>query len=310
MGAPLTELVLETVIRDGLGELRTNTALLDDIFSRFLDTYFNNQYGQSKIDEIKTYITNNQIRIVQAWAMVPTTTPCISIQLEMSSEDEDIQNLGNEFEDNDEAITPAVIVPVVTPGTYDTVTGKLTITNAADLSLICPGMNYVDDTGAKFTIQSGNSNVSGNKFINIGTGQTVSVAGDGRVDSSLEVKRTERRMIRLHESISLGCHANDDVHLAKYIFYILTFILKSRQESLINRGISLDWGQGSIYDRMDEYKEENIFSRFIRVNCLTEFDWDQGEVNLIDCFNLTVKAPAPDPDDDDTETVSPSTEDC
>lgn len=306
MGAPITEFVIETVIRDGLGAIRADVDILDDVFSRFLETHFGTQYGQTKIDQLKTYITNNQIRIVQSWAMVPTSLPCISIQLERSSEDSDIQTLGNSFTDEDEAITPTVVVPIATPGTYDSVTGKLTITNAADLSLVCPGMIFVDASSNEFTIGSGNSNVSGNKFINIGSGQTPDLGGDGRIESSLKKKRTERRWIRLNESIRLGCHAKDDVHLSKFIFYILIYILKSRQESLINRGIQLDMGVGSIYDRDDSYEGENVFSRFLTVNCLTQFDWDQAEVNLVDCFDATIKVNHPNPDSEDTVVVSPS----
>lgn len=308
MGAPVTEFVFESVIRDGLGELRATPSKLDDIFSRFLEAHFNNQYGQAKINEIKTYITNNQIRIVQSWAMVPTTVPCISIQLESSSEDPEIQNIGNAYLDEDESITPTVYVPVITPGTYDAVSGKLTVINSADLSMICPGMIFVDFAGTKFTILSGNSNLSGNKYINIGPAKEPDLSGDGKIESSLDKKRTERRMVRLRESIRLGCHAKDDVHLAKYIFYILTYILKSRQEALITRGIHLDWGQGSIYDRDDTFKGENIFSRFIKANCITEFDWDQKEVNLVDCFDLTIRANDPTPDSPGTIVVSPEDE--
>lgn len=308
MGAPLTEFVFETVIRDGLGELRANPDRLDDIFSRFREAQFINQYGQSKIDQIKTYILNNQIRIVQSWAMVPTSMPCISIQLESSSEDADIQNLDNGNLDRDDVIDPTVLIPVVTPGTYDSVTGKLTIVNSVDLSAICPGTIFVDASDVEFQIKS-LSNLSGSKYINIGPVQTPDISDDGRIESSIDRTRTERRMIRLRENLRLGCHANDDVHLAKFIFYILTYILKSRQESLINRGIQLDWGQGSVYDREDAYQGENVFSRFIRVNCMTEFDWDQGEVNLIDCFDLTLKAPAPNPDSTDTVVLTKTEED-
>lgn len=306
MGSPLTEFVLEATIRDGLGEIRANPNKLDDVFSKFKQAFLETQFGQAKIDEIKTYIVTNQIRIVQSWAMVPTSMPCISIQLARSSEDSDIQNLGNNFIDEDETITPNVLVPVVTPGTYDSVTGKLTIVNSVDLSGVCPGMIFVDASDVEFPIQSGNSNVSGNKFINIGPNQTPDLGGDGRIESSLDKQRIERRMIRLRESISLGCHANDDVHLAKFIYYILVYILKSRQEALINRGIELDWGQGSVYDRDDTFKGENVFSRFISVNCLTQFDWDQGQVNLIDCFDLTIKANDPTPASPGTVVVSPS----
>lgn len=296
MSAPLTEFVIETVLRDGLGDLHANPNKLDDIFSKFKEAQFLNQYGQSKIDQLKTYIANNQIKLVQSWSLVPLTVPCISIQLESSSEDPDIQDFGYGAEDEDYAVTPKVLFPVITPGTYDIVSGKLTIINSVDLSTLSPGRNFVDSDGVIFTILSGISNVSGNKFINIGPGMTPNVSADGRIESPLDFARTERRMIRLREGISLGCHAKDDIHLAKFIFYLLVYILKSRQDSLITRGIQLDWGQGSMYNREDAYAGENIFSRFLKTSCLTEFDWDQGDVNLIDSFDLTLKAPAPKPD--------------
>lgn len=308
MGAPLTEFVIETVIRDGLGELKATPAKIDDIFSKFLEAQFNNQYGQSKIDSIKTYLANNQIKIVHSWSMVPVSMPCISIQLLKADESEDIQNLGNNYLDEETTTTPTVYVPVVTPGTYDVLTGKLTITNAADLSPVCPGMVFVDASNNKFTIKSGNSNLSGNKYINIGSNQTPDISADGRIESSIDFVRTERRQIRIRETILLGCHASKDIHLVKFIYYLLVYILKSRQESLIARGIELDRGTGNIFDREDDFKGENIFSRFLEVNCLTEFVWDQSQVQVFDCFDLTLKVNDPTPASPATINVNTSPE--
>jgi len=297
MGAPLTEFVIETVIRDGLGELKATPAKLDDIFAKFLEAQFNNQYGQDKINSIKTYIANNQIKIVQAWAQVPTSMPCISIQLTKSSEDEDIQNLGNNYEDIENSTTPTLYVPVVTPGTFDVLTEKMTITNSADLSVVCPGMVFKDSLGAEFSIRSPISNVSGNKYVTlVSNGNTPDLSADGLIQSSIDFIRTERRQIRLRETISLGCHAKNDIHLVKFIYYILVYILKSRQDSLITRGIELDRGTGNMFDREDSYEGENIFSRFLEVNCMTEFIWNQGDVQVFDCFDLTVETNTPNPD--------------
>lgn len=301
--------MLESVIRDGLGELRANPGKLDDIFSRFLEAQFINQFGQDQIDKIKTYVINNQIKIVQGWGMVPFHVPCISIQLIKASEDGDIQNIGNNYLERDDTVAPVVYVPVVTPGTYDTLTGKLTITNGADLSTVCPGMVFVDASDQKFEIKSGNSNLSGNKYINIGSGKEPNLTADGRIESSIDFTRTERRMIRLRETIHLGCHAKDDLHLVKYIYYILVYILKSRQDSLIARGIELDSGTGTIFDRSDAFKGENVFSRFLEVNCMTEFIWDQSQVQVFDCFDLTVKAPMPNPNSPTASKVNTSPED-
>lgn len=290
MGAPLTEFVFETILRDGLNELRLNPDRLDDIFSQFLKTYFNNQYGQDKIDELKTWVTNNQIKIVHAKAQIPTQAPCVSIQRVRSDEDESIQQFSDMYEEVDEGITPTVVVPTVTPGTYDSVTGKLTITNAADLSDVCPGYVFVDASDQKFTIGTGSSNLSGNKFINIGTGKSPDLGGDGRIESFLDFKRTERRQVRLRDTIAIGCHAKNQVHLAKFLFAIVYYVLKSRNDVLEQRNIQLSKGDTTIFDLEEEFKGELLYSRYIQMQCITCFDWDQGEVNLIDCFDTTVKA--------------------
>lgn len=290
MSCPLTEFTIETIIRDGLGELRANPTRLDDLFSKFTATFFNNQYGQSKIDELKTYIANNQIKIVHSYNQVPTFMPCFSIQLLSSQEREDEQQFSNLYKEEDTSKTPNIIIPDVTPTAYDILTGKLTIHDDDDLSLICPGMNFVDNASNIFTIKTGNSNLSGNKFLTIASQQTVDIGGDGRVESAVDFLREDIRMIRLREVISLGCHANNDIHLSKYLYYILMYIIKSRQESLITRGVNLDSNVGTMFDRVDEYEGEHVYSRYIELNCLTEFDWNQGEVNIIDCFDLTIAA--------------------
>lgn len=306
MGAPITEFVLETVLRDGLGELKATPTKLDDIFSRFLEAQFINQYGQAKIDQIKTYIANNQIRIVHGLAMVPTNMPCISIQLVRADEAEEDQNLGNDYLESDATVAPQVYVPVVDPGTYDTLTGKLTVINLADLSPICPGMVFVDASDVKFPIVAPISNLSGNKYISIGSGQTPDLSPGGRIESSIDFTRTDRRMIRIRETISLGCHSKDDLHLTKFLYYILVYILKSRQDSLIARGVELDKGTGNIFDRADEFEGENIFSRYLDFNCLTEFVWNQSEVQVFDCFDLTVKVNKPNPNSPNAENYNTS----
>lgn len=298
--------MIETVIRDGLGELKLNLSRLDDIFGKFLEAQFNNQYGQAKIDSLKTYITNNQIKIIQSWGQVPFNTPCISIQLIRADESEDIQNLGSDYLELDTSTTPMVYVPIVTPGTYNTLTGKLTIVNVVDLSSICPGMVFVDADDVEFPIVSPISNVSGDKYVSIGSGKTPQLVGNGKIVSSIDFTRTDRRMIRLRETIRLGCHSNNDLHLTKFIYYILVYILKSRQDSLINRGIELDRGTGTVFDREDEFKGENVFSRFLEVNCLTEFIWNQGDVQVFDCFHLDIKTNTPNPDSSDAESYNTS----
>jgi hypothetical protein len=292
MGAPLTEFVIETVIRDGLGFLRANPAVLDDIFSKFTATWFVNQYGTNHIEKLKTFIQENQVKIVHSFAQVPTSTPCISIQILKSSEAPKLQQFSNEYEDVDSPIDPIVRIANVQPISYDVLTGKLIVDPGTDLGPVFPGMVFIDADAVEFTIQSGNSNLAGNKFISlVKNGNVPNLSNPGQIVSSIRVQRIERRMIRLEETISLGVHAKNDVHVAKYLYYLLTYIMKSRMDSLIQRGIHLDFGVGGVFDRVDEHEGKNVFSRFIEVNCITEFDWNQEQVNLVDNFDLTIRAP-------------------
>lgn len=292
MSAPLTEFVIETVLRDGIGFLRANPAVLDDIFSKFTATWFSTQYGVNHIQKLKTFIQNNQLKIVHSFAQVPTNTPCVSIQILKSAETPKLQQFSNDYEDVDTPIAPVVRIANVQPLTFDIVTGKLQVDPGTNLGPVFPGMIFVDSLGVEFIIQSGNSNLAGDKFITLpNDGNVPELTNPGQIISSIRNQRVERRMIRLEETISLGVHARNDVHIAKYLYYLLTYILKSRMDSLIERGIHLDFGVGGVFDRNDQYEGENVFSRFMEVNCITEFDWNQEEVVLIDNFDLTIRAP-------------------
>jgi hypothetical protein len=292
MGAPLSEFVIETVIRDGIGFLRANPNVLDDIFSKFTATWFNNQYGVDHITKLKTFITNNQVKIVHSFAQVPANTPCFSIQIIRSFEKPSLQQFSNYLEDRDDLIDNPVRIANVQPISYDPVTGKLQVDPSTNLNSVFPGMIFEDADGVQFTIGTGNSNMVGNKYITIPRdGNSPNLLLPGNIVSSINVQRTERNMIRLEETISLGVHARNDVHVAKYMYYLLVYILKSRMDSLIERGIHLDFGNGGIFDRDDQHQGENIFSRFIEVGCITEFDWNQQQVSLVDNFELTIKAP-------------------
>lgn len=297
MGAPLTEFILETVIRDGLGDLRANPSKIDDIFGRFLEAQFLNQYGQDKIDQIKNYITGqtHQIKIVHAWNQVPTHVPCFSIQLLSSDEEEGIQNLGNEYPEMETQTTPQVYVAVATPTAFDVVSGKLTFDSLTDLSPVCAGMIFVDKNDVEFPISAPMSNLSGNKYLTIPSGNSPDLSGPGKVVSSIDFQRFDMKLIRLRERIALGVHASNDIHLTKFLYYILQWILKSRQESLINRGVTLDKGTGQVFDRDDSFEGENIYTRILQVTCITNFTWNQAQVQVFDCFDLTVKTNTPKP---------------
>jgi hypothetical protein len=296
MPAPMTELVLETILRDGLGQIKTNPNILDDIFGRLKEAHFLNQYGQNKIDEIKTFFTNGvkQLRIVHSWSQVPTHVPCYSIQLINADEEEGIQNLGNDYPEVEDPKAPEVIVASVQPTTFNVTTGKLDVNPAVDLSAVCAGMLFKDSNGTTFPIKTPLSNMSGSKYLTLeSNGNTPELTLPGQVISSIDFTRYDRRMVRLREKIAIGVHSSNDLHLTKFLYYILVWILKSRQEAMINRGLTLDRGTGRVFDRDDTYQGENIYTRYLEITCISDFIWNQNEAQVFDCFDLTIKTNTP-----------------
>jgi hypothetical protein len=157
-------------------------------------------------------------------------------------------------------------------------------------------MVYVDASSVSFPIKTPLSNLSGNKYLTLeNNGNTPDISGPGKIVSSIDFLRHDMKMVRLRERIALGVHANNDIHLTKFLYYVLQWILKSRQESLINRGIQLDRGTGQVFDRDDSYAGENITTRILQVTCISEFSWDNGNAQVFDCFELTVKTNTPQP---------------
>lgn len=96
------DFILEGVIIDGIQWFRDNPETApNEVFGQ-LDVSYLTNYGQKKIDEIQTFINDTEITVVQHWTMIPTKTPCFSIQLQDGREDESHAALDDFAEDLDE----------------------------------------------------------------------------------------------------------------------------------------------------------------------------------------------------------------
>jgi len=80
------DFIVESVIRAGLEWFRSDSEAPDLVFGQ-LDQPYLARYGTAKIAELKTYIINTEIKIVQSFNLIKDVTPHISIQLGSGSED-------------------------------------------------------------------------------------------------------------------------------------------------------------------------------------------------------------------------------
>lgn len=88
MGFVLTQVALQRIIQKGLAEIKNDISVLDEIFTMYKCPLMIDDYGQSYIEDIKTWFQETRIPVVQAWSFNATRVPGISIHLSQESEDE------------------------------------------------------------------------------------------------------------------------------------------------------------------------------------------------------------------------------
>ena len=112
MSFVMAEIVVQRVIQEGIKNLRNNDVAFDDIFNTFLCDEMKDAYGQSYIDQIRTWFKNTKIPVVQAWSLDPQRIPCFSIHLASDSEDEQKAAMGDHFGDTEDDTTATGVFTV------------------------------------------------------------------------------------------------------------------------------------------------------------------------------------------------------
>ena len=117
----LPELVIETIIRDGIKLIRDSIDTDDDqiekVFESLKGVHLNTYYGQSEVDKIKQIIKNN-IYIIQGYALGDVKSPYVAINLVTNAENNQ-QALLDDFADIEETvIEPSTIVTTFDCDTY------------------------------------------------------------------------------------------------------------------------------------------------------------------------------------------------
>lgn len=84
------------------------------------------------------------------------------------------------------------------------------------------------------------------------------------------------------DSIHIGIHANQTPDLAKYLYYLVVYLLNGFKPQLQERGLLLSTFRATDLSRMNEYLPENIYSRFINFTCYTIAPYKRSELPIID----------------------------
>jgi len=109
MGFIFGDLIVETILTEGLADFRANIDdRLDMFYDQLKESYLSTEYGQAELDRFKQYINDNEISIVHNWNIVSQRVPCIFIQ-NVSSQEQVQRTFINDFSGNIDTIGAGVI---------------------------------------------------------------------------------------------------------------------------------------------------------------------------------------------------------
>lgn len=290
MSFVLPDLVVESVIRDGIANIVADPTILDDVFEQLNANYASRKYGTAEITKIKDLLTGankDNIAFVHSFHAAHAKAPAYSIQLGSDVEDKPTAYLDDFDDDLRETITDPVALSAyeketgILPDSYNTITGMVSVPDSVDLSTTYTGYIYVDGSDNEHTILSGISDTTGSKFFFIAKGATVDIGSAGLIKSPIDYTQTEIRGSHHEVQLLIGVHTKEAL-LTKYLYTLLKYFLKSRKHDLVSRGIIASTMSGSDFTRDLKYEGDMVYTRFLTFSGKINDSWRSDQVQLID----------------------------
>jgi len=293
MSFNLPDLIIESVIREGLDFIKSNINLIDNIFGSLASNYNQAKYGQNEIDKLKDLILKKQIYIVHSFYDAEGKEPAISIQLGQDSEDRQTTHL-DDFEDD-------TLIPITDPielqnlikinnitiFNYNEEDGIIYLEDSIDLTQIHKNDIFVDASDNEFIIK-GVSDEEDNKFVLIEPNSDLDINNLSLIKSSLNYKLFEQRGILSDVQIVIGVHSKSAL-FAKYLYILVKYFILSQKKSLIERNFIVSTFQGSDFTKNLAYHGDMVFTRFLTINGKIEDSWKADEIKPIDNIEVVVK---------------------
>jgi hypothetical protein len=291
-GFILPELIIESLIRDGLQNVKADPTIIDDVFSQLTRAYAQQKYGQTEIDKINALVQKD-LAVVFSYFEVDANAPCISIMIGSDTEDKRRAHLSDDYGQMEEQIVDPVELEALhrvnnlEVSSYDPTTGRVAVTDANDLSPVFKGMIFVDSTDVEHIITGGIDNSLGSKSFFIGKNEEVDFSDPTTcyIKSTLNYKLNEVRGLTGDETLVIGVHSKDSL-TTKYLYILVKYFILSRKPDMIKRGMYLSSYSGSDFGRDSEYLGDQVKTRFLTITGKIDDTWRSDQVILIDSVEI------------------------
>ncbi len=286
-GFILPELIIESIIRDGIENVRNDPTIIDSVFAQLTRAYNSRKYGETEITKIKALIAK-EIAVVFSYHEVDAKPLCFSIMVGSDTEHKNRAHLDDHYEEmvenivDEEELEDLHRVDNLEVLSFDALSGKVTVDDATDLSPVYKGMIYVDSDETEHIILGGIDNTIGNKSFFIQKLDEVDLSDTtGFIKSSLDYKQYEVKGVTGDVQLVIGAHSKDSL-TTKYLYILLKYFILSRKKDMIKRSFYLASYSGSDFHRDSEYSADSVKTRFLTVTGKVDDTWRSDQVVLID----------------------------
>jgi hypothetical protein len=286
-GFIIPELIIESIIRDGIQNVRSDKTIIDSVFAQLTRHYNSSKYGETEITKIKTLI-DKEIAVLYSYHQVDAKDLSFTIMVGTDTEAKNRAHLGDHYEEIQEQIVDTDELEALhrvddlQVTNYDPLSGKVTVDDSTNLSPIYKGMIYVDSSQVEHIILGGINNTAGDKSFFIGRNEDVDLSdATGFIKSSLDYEQYEIKGVTGDVNLVIGCHSKDAL-TTKYLYILLKYFLLSRKKDLISRCFYTSSFSGSDFNRDSQYVGDQIFTRFLTFTGKVDDTWRSDQVVLID----------------------------
>lgn len=315
MSFVLPELVVESVVRDGLANLRANPQIVEDVFSMFLLKPYQRKYGQREIDKIKKMVTEKQVSVVHSYHEVDSNVPCFSIMIGSDDDDRRTASLGDfrkdVFEDitDPDALANLILVNETEVQSWDPQSGELVLALSTDLSKVTKNNKVVTSNNVEYTVTAVvDTPTQKSVYVLFGEEDSFEANDMVMIRSSLSFKKYEVNGVNSDVKLVLGVHTKDAL-TTKFLYILLKHILLSRKSDLIKRCFIASSYSGSDFGRDLQYAGDRVYTRFLTLTGKVEDSWKQSEVTLVEDVQPVVLVPkATGPNPQTTESLGRQTQ--
>lgn len=291
-GFILPELIVESLIRDGIQNVRNDPTIIDSVFAQLTRAYNSRKYGETEITKIKALL-QKEIAVMFSYHEVDAKVPCFSIMIGSDTEHKPRAHLSDDYESFDEQIVDAAELEALHRVdnmhvlSFDPLSGKVTVDDLTNLSPVYKGMIYVDSIGTEHDILGGINNTPGDKSFFIGKLDEVDFStSTGIIKSSLNYERYELKGVTGDVQLVIGAHSKDAL-TTKYLYILLKYFLLSRKKDMIKRCMYLSTYSGSDFNRDSQHVGDQVFTRFLTLSAKIDDTWRSDQVILIDNIEVT-----------------------